>query len=201
MVIGVALRLRVGMDQRGGQARHRVQQAVLGVNRDLVCLDGAGTWADDDLAFGPQLMADPPQPDLADAQHSLGAAQRLFHLVHQGGVDGVYQPPVDLPRGLAQHRQDRHRDEQSDDRVGPIPAHRHTAHAEQHRQGGEPVGAGMQPIGHQGRLARGLMRMRAQPMPEPFGHSWPAGMAVLMSMGMSPAGLARLHIAHDAQHA
>ena len=42
MVIGAALRLWVGVEQRGCQAWHRVQQAALGIHRDLVCLDGAG---------------------------------------------------------------------------------------------------------------------------------------------------------------
>ena len=49
-----------------------MQQVMLGVDRDLVSLDRAGTGIDDDFAFGPQLVADPPQPDLAHPQHARG---------------------------------------------------------------------------------------------------------------------------------
>ena len=57
--------LRVGVHQRSGQARQRMQQAVLRADRDLVSLDHAGTSIDDHLAFGAQMMPDPPQPHLA----------------------------------------------------------------------------------------------------------------------------------------
>jgi hypothetical protein len=111
-----------------------MQQVVLGVDRDLVCLDRAGTGVDDDLAFGTQMVPDPPQPDLANPQHSRRRAQGLLHLVDQGGVDSVHQPPANLPRRLPEHGQDRHRDQQANDRVGPVPADCHTAHTQQHRQ-------------------------------------------------------------------
>ena len=52
--------LRVGMHQRSGQARQRMQQVVLGIDRDLVSLDRAGTGIDDDLAFGAQLVPGAP---------------------------------------------------------------------------------------------------------------------------------------------
>ena len=68
-MIGALLGLRVGVHQRRGQPRQSVQQVVFGVDRDLVGLDRAGTGIDDDLAFGAQMVPDPPQPDLAAAQH------------------------------------------------------------------------------------------------------------------------------------
>ena len=68
-MIGALLGLRVGVHQRGGQARQRVQQVMLRVDRDPVGLDRAGPGVHDDLAFGAQMVPDPPQPDLAAAQH------------------------------------------------------------------------------------------------------------------------------------
>jgi len=53
--------LRVGVHQRGGQPRQRVQQVVLGVDRDPVRLDRAGTGIDDHLAFSAQTVYDPAQ--------------------------------------------------------------------------------------------------------------------------------------------
>ena len=69
-MIIACLGLRVGVHQRGGQPRQRMQQVVLGVDRDPVCLDRAGTGIDDDLAFSAQAVPDPAQPDLADIEHS-----------------------------------------------------------------------------------------------------------------------------------
>jgi hypothetical protein len=101
-----------------------VQQIVLGVDRDLVGLNGTGTGIDDDLAFGPQMMPDPAQADLANTQHPRRRAQCLLHLIDQGRIDRIHQPPVDLASRLPQHRQDRHRDQQPNHRVGPVPANR-----------------------------------------------------------------------------
>ena len=43
--------------------------------------------------------------------------------------------------------------------------------------------------------------MRAQYMPEPSGHSWPAGMNVPVPVGVIQAAVASLLIAHNAQDA
>ena len=43
--------------------------------------------------------------------------------------------------------------------------------------------------------------MRAQPMPKPFDHSWPAGMNMPVPVGVIRAAVASLLIAHDAQDA
>jgi hypothetical protein len=61
-MIIACLVLRVGVYQRGGQPRQRVQQVVLGVDRDPVRLDRAGTGIGDNLAFGAQAVPDPAQP-------------------------------------------------------------------------------------------------------------------------------------------
>ena len=85
-------------------------------------------------------------------------------------VDGVHQPGADLARGRAQHAEDRDGDDQADDRVGPGPAERDAAGAEQHGQAGEAVGAGVQPVGDQ--------RGRADPPPDAdavAGHDLVAG--------------------------
>ena len=52
MMIIACLGLWVGVHQRGGQPRQRMQQVVLGIDSDLVSLDRAGTGIDDDFAFG-----------------------------------------------------------------------------------------------------------------------------------------------------
>jgi hypothetical protein len=72
--------------------------------------------------------------------------------------------------------------------------------AAEHGQGDpqrpDALGAGLHRRIH---LAGGIVGMRAQHMPEPFDHSWPAG--TNMAVGVIRAAVARLLIAHDAQDA
>src|SRR5215831_2863229 len=56
VMISALLGLWVGVHQRSGQARQRVQQVVLSADRDLVGLDRAGTGIDDHLTFGAQMV-------------------------------------------------------------------------------------------------------------------------------------------------
>ena len=160
---GLAGLIGVGVHERARQPRDRVQQIVLGGDRDLVGRGGGDAGRDHDLALGPQLMADPAQPDLAGAEHAVGRPQGALGLVDKGWIDSVHQPPVDLAGRLPQHRQDGGSDEQADDRVGPVPADRDAARPDQHRQRGQPVGAGVQAVGDQRRRAD--LRPRANPVP------------------------------------
>ena len=45
------------------------------------------------------------------------------------------------------------------------------------------------------------MRMRAQHMPQPVDHSWPAGMVMHVHVAVAGTGWAKLRIAHSAQDA
>jgi hypothetical protein len=94
--------LGVGVHQRHAQVRHGMPELMLGADRDLVCLDHAGVGVDNHLALGLQLVADPPQPDLADAKHAVRGAQRLLRLIEHGRVDGDARSgprPGGAPRG------------------------------------------------------------------------------------------------------
>ena len=66
--------------------------------------------------------------------------------VGEVGVDGVHEPAVDLARSVAQHDEDRDRDEQPHDRIRPVPAERDATGADEHRQRREPVGPGVQAV-------------------------------------------------------
>jgi hypothetical protein len=75
--------LRVGVDQRAGQARDRVQQGMLGADGELMGLYGADGGRDDDLAFGPHLVAGPAHPDLPHIQDAGGGPQNGLGLIDQ----------------------------------------------------------------------------------------------------------------------
>jgi hypothetical protein len=144
---GVVIRafalLRVGVDERGGQPRQCVQEAVLGSDCRLVGRYGGGVGVGDDFAFGAELVTDPPQPHRADVQDARSGAQDFVDLIDKRWVDGVHQPPVDIPGRLPQHGKEGHRNEQPGNGVGPPLPQREPADAGQHREGGEPVGAGV----------------------------------------------------------
>jgi len=58
------------VDKGCRQPGQRVQKIMLGVHRDFVGLDGGAVCADGDLAFGPQLVANPAEPDQPHAQNA-----------------------------------------------------------------------------------------------------------------------------------
>jgi hypothetical protein len=140
---------RVGVHQRGREPGHRVDQRMFGSDRDVVGLDDRAARIDTDLALGPEHAADPAQPHLPDVQHAGSGAQDRLDPLGQGRVHAVHEPAADLAGRLPSHRQDRHRDEQAHDRVGPGPADRHSARSNKHGQRGITVGAGVQAVGDQ----------------------------------------------------
>jgi hypothetical protein len=147
VMIGVVQ--RVGVHQRGREPGYRVDQGVLGRDRDVVGLDDRAVWIDTDLALGVERMADPAQPHLADGQNAGSGAQDGLDLLGQGRVHAVHEPAADLAGRLPSHRQDRDRDEQARHRIGPGPADCHPARSGEHGQRGVPVGAGVQAVGDQ----------------------------------------------------
>ena len=64
-------------------------------------------------------------------------------MVDKFGFDGVHEAGADLADGGAEHAEYRDGDLQADHRVGPRPSECDAAGAEQHGEGGEPVGAGV----------------------------------------------------------
>jgi hypothetical protein len=62
---------------------------------------------DDDVALGPQGMADPPQPHLANVEDAgVGLTNDRLRPVDECRVDGVHEPGEDLPGSLAEHGED-----------------------------------------------------------------------------------------------
>jgi hypothetical protein len=76
VVIGSLTGPGTGVHQRSGQPRQHTQQPVLGVNRDLMRLDRAGTGIHHNFALRAQLVPGPPQPDLAHIQYP-GVARKV----------------------------------------------------------------------------------------------------------------------------
>jgi hypothetical protein len=85
--------------------------------------------------------------DRPDIAHTCRRAQGGLGLVDDVRVDGVHQAVVDLAAPVLKNQQDRHRDGQADDGIGPPPAERDAAGAEHHGERGEAVSAGVQPVG------------------------------------------------------
>ena len=145
--VGARRWTRVGVDERGGQPGNCVQQRVLRA-RAIGGVDDRGAGGVDDFASacswcpvqrsrtrpGPGRQVSPAGPVRLGRP---GPGRRRPSAAGRSPV-----PP-------SQDGQDRHGDQQADDRVGPVPAEGDPAGAEKHREGGEAVGAGVQPVGDQ----------------------------------------------------
>jgi LuxR family maltose regulon positive regulatory protein len=92
------------------------------------------------------------------------------------------------------------RDRARDGHHGGLEQRSATEHGKRDPQRPDTLSAGLHRRIH---LAGGIVGMRAQHMPKPSDHSWPAGMTMTMPVpvGVIRAAMATLLIAHDAQDA
>ena len=110
--------VRIGVHERGGRAGEPVDQLVLGVDRDPVRVHDASRS---------RRRRSPPRR-AARARSSAAArptpgtpwCRGRSLALDERGVDGVHQAALDLAGRPPQDGEDRHRDEQADDRVGPL---------------------------------------------------------------------------------
>jgi LuxR family maltose regulon positive regulatory protein len=102
-------------------------------------------------------------------------------------------------RGVVQ-RVAQQRDRARDGHHGGLEQRSATEHGKRDPQRPDTLSAGLHRRIH---LAGGIVGMRAQHMPKPSDHSWPAGMTMTMPVpvGVIRAAMATLLIAHDAQDA
>jgi alpha-ribazole phosphatase/probable phosphoglycerate mutase len=140
------LRRRTDVHGGIGQPGHVVQQPVLCLVCDPVRLGQAEPGVHREAGLGPDAVPDPAQPQVLDVMHTRYRAQARLRRVDQVRVDGVHDPPVDVAGGAAQHDQDRHRDEQPDDRVGQRETGQHADRPRHDGQRGEPVRTGVQAV-------------------------------------------------------
>ena len=107
-------------------------------------------------------MTDPAHPYAAHRADPGPGGQDGEGGVDEFGIDGVEETAKYVAYGGAQHGQNGDGDRQADDRVGQRKAEGHTACGEKHSQGGESVGAGVEPVGDQAArerlFARGLVK-------------------------------------------
>lgn len=85
--------------------------------------------------------------------HPVDFGGDVVGLVDQLRRHRVHQPCAGAHRRLAEDGEDGHSDQEAGDRVGPVPSEGHTDSADQDGEGGEPVGPGVQAVGHQRRRA------------------------------------------------
>ena len=75
---------------------------------------------------------------------------RPLDSLDESRVDAVHQTSVDVASRVLEHDEDRRGDEEADEGVGDLESGGHADGADDDGQGREPVGAGVQPVGHQG---------------------------------------------------
>ena len=103
-----------------------------------------------DPRIGVEPMPDPANPHLTDLGDTFDVTKYVFGGCHEGRVNRVQQPLTDRSCRLNEHPKDRHADEQAHDGVGPLRAEGDADRPDQDRQGGQPIGTGMEAIGNEG---------------------------------------------------
>src|SRR5215210_7816750 len=117
---------------------------------DFVGAGDVQVRVDQHAGLRPQPVSDPAQAQVLDAPDTGGGVEDVAGGGAQLGVHGVHQAPVHLASGVAQDDQDGDGDEESDDRVGDRESEQGAGGAADDGQRGEPVGAGVVSVGHQG---------------------------------------------------
>jgi len=105
---------------------------------------------EDDIGVDVELMADPADSYPVDPTDAGSGGEVGTDVGHQTGVDAVHQPPEDVAAGNAQHVDDGGADQESDDRIRALPTGERPGGGDDDGQAGEPVGAGVEPIGDEG---------------------------------------------------
>ena len=117
MRIGVGVVTGIHVDDDVGDLLNVVEDRVPDRLGDGMALERRQIAINGDVSRGLDPMADPTKSGAADLDDTrLG--RRPFNRVGQGRVDGVHEPAKDLDRRAFEDPQDRHRDQESDDRVG-----------------------------------------------------------------------------------
>jgi hypothetical protein len=119
----------------------------------LVSLRQGEGWVGDDIGLEAQRVPDPAHPQIGYAADTIGGFQGVFSEIDDARLDRIHQPAEDFTGRPAQDTEDRDGDQQPDDRIREPPTESDAAGSDQHSEGGESVGAGMQSIGYQGRGA------------------------------------------------
>ena len=140
----------IHVDERRGEPRHLVQQGVPRLLGDAVALAHVELAAHHHLGFRPQGVADPAQPEVADAANPRDGAENRRAPVHELRLDRVHEATEHIPRRRPAHEHDGHGDHQTGDRVGQAETGGDASGTGEHGQRGHAVGAGVQPVGDQG---------------------------------------------------
>lgn len=138
VMVGPGCGLGADVDGDGCEFRYFVEKPVVCVGGDVVGCDEIKPWVDHDPCFSGDPVPDPAKPDVFGLDYPGRGPERRRRLRGQPGVDRVHEAAVDVSRGAAQHSEDRHRDEESDERVGEREPCHDTDRAAHHGEGVNP---------------------------------------------------------------
>jgi len=103
-----------------------------------------------DAQVSGQAVPHPSNPDPFNVVDARNEPRLPLDAGDDGGVDGVHEAFVDLSGGTSQHGEDGDGDDEPDDWIGLLDPCGHADRSEGDGQGGEPVGASVVAISHQG---------------------------------------------------
>jgi len=140
-----------GADVHGGvlELAHVVQEAVVGLHRDGVGRDECDRRVDLDAGLGADAVPYPAQPHLVDLDDARGGHEGGVGSRDERRVHGVHQAAIDLDRGAAQDEENGDGDQDADDGVSQRVTREDAECPAHDGEGGEPVSAGVEPVGDQ----------------------------------------------------
>lgn len=97
------------VDRRRGHFGDVVEEAMMRLCRDGVCLHHAQRGIDDDTDFGAHPVSDPAQANVLDRRHTRRAGQGALGGANERGIHCVHQTAIDVAGRALEHDQDRDR--------------------------------------------------------------------------------------------
>ena len=138
---------RVDVYDSTSETRNPVQEVVI----DALCDVVGGRYGEVTIHGDPhvslQTVAEPANSHFAYIHHAVDVRGDVFGASHEIWIDRVQEALSDAPSRLEEHPKDDNADYKSDDRVSRSPADGNSGGADENRERGQAVGAGMKTVG------------------------------------------------------
>jgi len=142
-----ALAIGIDVDRHAAEMRQVVEQLVTYLPRDLVPFRDREAARHGDAELGVQAVTDPAGAHVRDPFDARNVTGGVADLVQRLGLHAAEDAKQDGSGRLPDEREDRHRDQDADHRVGEQVARPHAHRSDEHREARPAVYAGVVAVG------------------------------------------------------
>ncbi len=147
VVVGPGVAARIDVDDDLDELGHGVEEAVADALGDGVGPPERHVFVDQEVELGPEMVAQPADPQVAYPLDPLGRASNLLHLFHHCRIDRVHQSMPHRHRSVFADEEDGDGDQESDDRIGDGRAEPDGHRAEEDAERRQPVDLSVLAVG------------------------------------------------------